>query len=942
MAHILLALGTCPRRVGFAVRMDGTGEGSVPLPILAQGPCRRPMLQALLILSSLALPQPQEGRQGFDAMLRRMDADLDGRISRTEFGGRAALFRRIDRDSDGYLTAKDFEAPSKPSGATIPTPAATAEGLEFFESRIRPLLANQCFSCHSAEGGKIKGGLRLDARDALLAGGASGPAIVPGDVEASLLIRAVRYSDPDYQMPPKKPLAQDQVRDLERWVELGAPWTPSQTDRQPAEPAVAPAAYPEIDFAKAREFWAFQAPRPPAVPANPKDNWSWTTTDRFLWDAMQHLGVSPVADADKRTWLRRATLDLTGLPPTPEELDAFERDHTPKAFEKAVDRLLASPAFGERWGRHWLDVARYGESSGKETNILYPHAWRYRDYVIESFNQDKPYNRFLEEQLAGDLLAAANADERAELDIATGYLALGAKGHNTRDKRQFMLDVADEQIDAFSQGMLGLTVSCARCHDHKFDPIPIQDYYALAGIFLSTETLYGTHRSNGNDYPSGLIEVSKDARLPNGPTMPLSTRATLQRFVDQLERREERAQQPRTGADGKPDPVANVVRRAQIQQRELIEELLTRFDNKGHALDNNRLAMGVREGRPRDVAVLNRGELDKPGELAKRGFLQVLTPNGSPRIESGSGRAELARWVVSPDNPLTARVWVNRVWLHLFGTGLVPTPDNFGHSGQPPTHPELLDWLALRFQQQGWSTKQLVRELVLSRAYRLSATHDASNASKDPDLLTLWRFPERRLEAEAIRDSMLAASGRLQPAPVGSAAGVLEGPMRNELLLDALTAEKPVRSIYLPILRDRLPEALSVFDGADPSFVTGDRDETHVATQALFLMNDPEVMANADALAERLLKEQTDDAQRIQRAFELVLGRQPSTAEQRDVDAFLKSYSSMQSKSGTQGRATRRGGLLAGTPGAPADPRVLAWSAFVQTLFASAEFRFLG
>jgi hypothetical protein len=887
-------------------------------------------LHLLLLLAALAQPtlaQPaQDGRQALEGLLRRLDKDLDGRISRAEFGGRAAAFRRMDRDGDGFLSLNDLPAANQktPSVFDAPAnePAATQEELDFFESRIRPVLIQNCYSCHSAQSGKIKGGLRVDSRAALLAGGGSGPAIVPGDAEASLMIKAVRYEDPDFEMPPKQALSKETVRDLERWIKMGAPWTPSSKSN---EPETAPQSeYAPIDFAKAREFWSFRPPVQPEIPHHEGDKWSWSDTDRFLFDGMKELGVSPVGDADKRTWLRRVTLDLTGLPPTPQELQAFERDNSSGAFDAAVDRLLASPAYGERWGRHWLDVARYGESSGKETNILYPHAWRYRDYVIHSFRQDKPYNRFVEEQLAGDLLQAANADQRAELDIATGYLALGTKSHNTRDRRQFMLDVADEQIDAFSQGILGMTVSCARCHDHKFDPIPTKDYYSLAGIFLSTETLYGTHRSNGNNYPSKLIEISEEAKLPNGPTMPLAFRAIVQRIIGQMERRED----------------ANVAGRAQIQQQ--LEDLLTRFDTHGNALESNRLAMGVREGYPRDIAVLHRGELDKPGEIALRGFPQVLAPQGSPKISTGSGRAELARWVVSPENPLTARVWVNRVWLHLFGTGLVPTPDNFGHSGQLPTHPELLDHLALQFMQQGWSTKRLVRELVLSHAYRLAAVHDAAHAAKDPDLLTLWRYPERRLEAEVIRDSILAVAGRLQEAPVGSGAGYLEGPMRNEQILDVVTAERPIRSIYLPILRDRLPEALSVFDGADPSFVTGDRDETHVATQALFLMNDPDVMASADAFAERLIREVPDEALRIQRAFELALGRKPTGGEQRAVESYLREQSVGQEKRGVQGRTRRRGAGLPEPVSNSTDPRVLVWSSFVQTLFACAEFRFLG
>ncbi|MEY2747661.1 MAG: hypothetical protein RL112_2703, partial [Planctomycetota bacterium] len=548
-------------------------------------------------------------------------------------------------------------------------------------------------------------------------------------------------------------------------------------------------------------------------------------------------------------------------------------------------------------------------------------------------------------QLAGDLMPAEDPDQRAANLVATGYLALGPKSHNARDKRQFQLDVADEQIDAFSQGMLGLTISCARCHDHKFDPIPIEDYYAVAGIFASTQTRYGTPRMQGNDHPSELVELPADARLPDGPVMPASVREALERARGLVERQAQRQAEDnmraRTGADAQPDAINRVRQRAVEQQAKVLDELLARYDDDGRPKGANRVAMGVAEGVVRDIAVLKRGELDKPGEVAPRGFLTVLEPYGEPAIGSGSGRAELARWIASESNPLTARVWANRVWSHLFGDGIVPTLDNFGMSGQPPEHPELLDWLATTLVQDGWSTKRLVRRIVLSRAYRLASTDDPRHLARDPEVATLWRFPERRLEAEAIRDSMLFAAGLLQmQPPVGSQAAFLEGVLRDAQTNMVVDDRRPVRSLYLTMLRDHLPEALAVFDMADPSFVVGRREETNVATQALFLMNDPTVVEASDALARRLLELPGDDDGRIEAGFARALGRKPTSTELQAVRRFLAEFEAPEA--GRQGPPARRlGRERLGQPSLP-DARTMAWSAFVQTLFQSAEFRFLG
>ena len=900
------------------------------------------LLALLPVLAGALLAPPNQERDGqreFESLRRRLDLDLDGRISRAEFQRGERVFKRKDRDGDGYLTAADFSAPAAPAPTSTAAEddAPSASELEFFEKKIRPALAESCYPCHSSGAKKLKGELRLDSREGLLAGGVSGPVLVPGDVEGSLLITAVRYEDLEFAMPPKEKLPDEAVRDLERWVAMGAPWPSTRGAAASEGPG---ALGREIDLDAGRKFWSFQPPVRSEPPATKDADWAWGDVDRFLLAAMEQRGIEPVADADRRTWLRRVTFDLTGLPPTPEEAAAFEADRGEDAFETVVDRLLASRAYAERWARHWLDVARYAESSGMDSNVLYPHAWRYRDWVIEAFARDLPYDDFLRKQLAGDLEPVSDETERAWNQIATGYLALGPKNHNERDPRQFALDVADEQIDAVSRGMLGLTLSCARCHDHKFDPVPIEDYYALAGIFLSSETRFGTHETPGNRRGSALIELSADARIPEGPTREPLLAQLLARGEERLTReREKRA------ARGEEEERMD---REDRQRRAQADDLARRFDADGRALPANRLAMGVVEGQARDVVVLERGELDKPGAVAPRGMPQVLRAEAAAPIRSGSGRRELAAWITAPENPLTARVWANRVWLHLFGRGIVASPDNFGAGGEAPDHPELLDWLASELVARGWSTKALVRELVLSHAYRLDSAHHAGNAAKDPEAITRWRMPERRLEAEAIRDAVLVTAGMLEPAPVGSPTGAVEGILRREELAEALSRERPVRSLYLPSLRGHLVDALEVFDAPDAAFVTGDREETGVATQALFLMNDEGVLRAADAFAARLLAHEGTDEQKIRLAFELALGRKPAQREVGAVKGFLADYARELEPPASDGERKRprrpRPGERARPDGLEplTDPRLAAWSAFAQALFQSAEFRTLG
>ena len=820
------------------------------------------------------------------------------------------------------LAALAFASASSFAAVKAPAPAAKPDGaqLEFFEKNIRSVLAAKCYKCHSAEADKVKGGLLLDTRDGIRQGGDTGHAVVPGNPAESLLLKALHYTDKDMSMPPEKSggkLPDKVIADFETWVKMGAP-----------DPRDGPAAVvkKEIDFTKAREFWAFKAPVAAPAPVVADKQWPRTDIDRFVLAGLEAKGLKPVADSDRRNLVRRVYFDLIGLPPTPEEMDAFFKDTAPDALAKVVDKLLASPQFGERWGRHWLDVARYAESTGKERNYTFPEAWRYRDYVIAAFNADKPYDQFIREQIAGDLLPAKDVAERNEHLIATGFLALGPKGLNEKSKTQFEMDLVDEQIDVTSRAVLGLTAACARCHDHKFDPIPNQDYYALAGIFRSSKTFFGTGEGTGkaaqknkngtrllalSDAPPAPISAPALAPAPAPPVDPLAALAA------QFPRRAAKlaAMSPaernrileRIKANGKlPGTLPPVAAAAAPGQA---PAAATGF------------AMGVQESWPGDCPLYIRGEVDNIGPTVPRGFLTVLTPGSKPAISSQqSGRRELADWLTDKANPLTARVMANRVWLNLFGDGLVRTADNFGATGEKPSNPALLDLLATQFMRDGWSVKALVRSIVLSRTYQLGTKHDAKNYEADPDNVLVWRMSPRRLDAEAIRDAVLAASGQIERTPPhGSVvANVGEGYIGKGIRPAIFNIEARYRSVYLPIVRDFVPDVLSVFDFAEPSLVVAARDTTNVPSQALFMMNSAFVTAQSQALAKRLLgMAQYDCAQRITMAYMLTLSRPPTDAERTRADAYLRSEA--------------QGSL----------PSEKAWATFSQTLFACAEFRYL-
>jgi hypothetical protein len=781
------------------------------------------------------------------------------------------------------------------------------EQLAFFEKKIRPVLTANCYQCHSAQAEKIKGKLVLDTREGIRKGGESGPAVVPSNLKESLLIQAIRYHDESLRMPPKQKLPDAVVADFEQWVKMGAP--------DPRDGPAAKVAWPEIDIKKGKQFWAFQAPRKAAVPAVSVTAWPRGPIDQFLLAAMEAGGVHPVGDAERGPLLRRVYLDLIGLPPTSEELAAFLGDKSDEALAKVVDRLLASPHYGERWGRHWLDVARYGESSGKQVNVNYPQAWRYRAWVIAAFNSDKPYDRFIKEQIAGDLMPSANPKQKAEQLIATGYLALGPKDHNERNPAQFVMDVVDEQIEATSQAFLGLTVACARCHDHKFDPIPMKDYYSLAGIFKSTQPMHGTIRLVQNFHFTPYIVLPADSGQPMvGEVLSAAQRAKFKQQLTDLGK--ERAALLKTGPLGQTkEGQFNIVATSKL------EAALANHDEDGRP---KLLAVGVRDYNfPRDCPLYIRGEVDKPGPPVSRGFLQVITER-QPVIVRQSGRLELAEWLASRDNPLTARVMVNRIWLHLFGRGLVATPDNFGAAGQPPSHPQLLDYLAVTFlEQDGWSVKKLIRRVVLSRAYQLASQHDARNFEIDPDNVLVWRAAKRRLDAEVIRDSILAIAGTLDTSPLkGSVATKVGEGQAIAVQRAPLDAKFLNRSVYLPIVRNGVYDMLALFDFADPSLVTGQRAVTTVPAQALFFLNSPWLIRQADMAAGRLLASNLSERERIQEAYLRCYARPATAQDIQAAQAFLQRYA--QTSAGNQAPTGQQ--------------RRQAWTALCQAFFGSAEF----
>jgi len=808
------------------------------------------------------------------------------------------------------------------------------EGIEFFEKKIRPVLESNCYGCHSANSKRLQGGLRLDTRDGILKGGNSGqPSITAGDPENSLLINVIRYKDSKLQMPPTGQLSAEQIKDFEAWVKMGAPDPRWQSAAgQPLAQAA--------NLDEARKFWSFQ-PISNAPAPKVKDNaWPRSDIDRFILAKLESKGIKPVSDADKRTLIRRATFDLTGLPPTPDEIDAFLRDTTPKAFEKVINRLLASPHYGERWGRHWLDLVRYADTAGCNSDFPITAAYKYRNYVINSLNKDKPYDQFIREQIAGDLLPSASEAEKYEHIIATGYLAISRRfGSRTKE---FNLTI-DDTIDNLSKTFLGLSVSCARCHNHKFDPIPTKDYYALYGIFNSSRYPFpGTeiypHPTDMVALASGdaanklykwqqelaLLDDKKEylgveagaaarnkaakdklnketgkpdpATKGNAPNKQANNQSILAEQHDATISEPKKALHPpgeQRPADYDRDAVNSSNASKSTRMPEEVQSETVAVKARIAELDEHvpkvEKAYSVVEGRPANAHIHRRGEPKDLGEEVPRGFLTILGGQKLPADYKGSGRGYIANWIVEPNNPLTARVMVNRIWQYHFGKGIVPTPNDFGSRGEAPINPELLDYLATQFIKSGWSIKAMHRLIMLSHAYQLASVDDQHNSEIDANNDLLWRFNRRRLSAEEIRDSMLAVSGSLDRTMGEAHPFPAEGEWRytqhNQFFA---VYETNRRSVYLMLQRQKKHPLMEIFDGADTNTITSPRPLSTTPLQALFLMNNPFVHQQADAFAVRVGMAYDTLSQRFNYAFLLAYGRPAKPAEVREAQDYIQ------------------------------------------------------
>lgn len=695
----------------------------------------------------------------------------------------------------------------------------------FFESQVRPLLAIHCYQCHGPD--VQEAGLRLDSGEFVTQGSEKGPVLVPEKPDESPLIHAVRHQG-EIKMPPTGPLRPEQIEVLVEWVRLGAFWPKSKVEvvKRAAEPGGA------LFSAEEKAFWAFQSMDHPRLPDVKQTDWSQVPFDRFILAAQESSGIGPAREAGRPKFLRRIHFDLTGLPPTPEEIEAFVTDPSPHAQVKVVDRLLASPRYGERWGRNWLDVVRFAESAAHDGNNAYINAWRYRDYVISALNRDLPYDQFVIEQLAGDLLPKTG-DVATDLDrvVATGFLQVGPKPVVMRNKHQMLREIADEQIHATGVVFMGLTIGCARCHDHKFDPIPTADYYSLAGIFLSTNMM--------QDFLADSKWIEYMVPAPGGGEVKV---------------------------------------------------------------------MGVQDqATPRDVRIHIRGNYEQLGEVAPRRFLRIISGEDQPPIETtGSGRLELARWIGGDEHPLTARVMVNRIWQWHFGTGLVASSGDFGIRGEKPSHPELLDWLARRFIDSGWSIKAMHRRVLLSSTYQQAHVENSLAARVDPHNRLLWRMSRRRLTGEEIRDTLLALGDSLDSIMGGSdfnyKAIQAGGDADRELYALGSRPDFPLprRSVYLPVVRNFRPEIMRLFDAANEHESTSLRHETTVAPQSLFFLNSKMVREQALKLAQKLTPDLSldemdagqaiDDQTVVRQAYQMLLGRSPRNVELAEGIKFLNGY----------------------------------------------------
>lgn len=836
-------------------------------------------------------------------------------------------------------------------------------GTDYFETHIRPVLVDYCYECHSSESDEPAGGLLLDTRQGLRRGGETGPAIVPGETSESLLISAIEYND--LEMPPNEQLSTDQVARFRKWIEMGAP-DPRNEDSPPKDE-------PKSEAAE-NPLWSLEPVANPVPPSLTDSRWPLNGIDHFVLARLHENGLQPVSEAQPAALLRRLSFDLVGLPPSVDELNDVTSGFSEETWQQEIDRLLDSSHFGERWARHWLDVARYGESAGSSRDVLMLYSWRYRDYVIDAFNNDLPYGDFVRQQIAGDLLNTDDPRQRRTNRIATGLLAIGSKSLNGGNLN---LDIADDQIDVVSRAVMGLTVSCARCHDHKYDPVPTADYYALASIFRSVKTFYGgtTRRpKNITDQLKVYFPLNDSFDPASKQRKALASKITAaEQHVKRLAKRETAAKKKlpagwqdilaasNAGAvDARPEMAAiKAFQDAVARHAEAVDTLQT-LQAEQQQLPQPEFAFAVADdSKPKDWPIQVRGDKARNGDIAPRGFLTCVNlPDEFAIPNDQSGRLQLAEWMTHEQHPLTSRVIVNRVWQHLFGRGIVRSVDNFGNSGERPTHPQLLDWLAHRFvHQHQWSLKSLIREIVSSRTYRLSTENNADAWSSDPSNDLFWRMNRRRLDAEAIRDAMLVVSGNLVPnRPEGSLVqDIGEGEVGRNINTKPLEQPFPYRSVYLPIIRGLLPEVLKVFDFPEPSNPQGQRIVTNVPTQSLFLLNSPFVIEQANGIAARTLQSASDASSRITFLWMTTLGRPANAEEMKTAMNFLHDSvvddpssgntnagnTKINRPTGTTAQNTTANSTTESDTMAPDGAAQKRWALLAQSLMASAEFRLL-
>ena len=765
--------------------------------------------------------------------------------------------------------------------ASEPTPPEpTPTEAKYFESKVRPLLVKNCFSCHGPK--KQESGLRLDSRQAMLKGGESDVAIVPGKPDESILIDAVNYDG--LEMPPKRRLNEQQVYVLKRWIKLGAPWPLDS-----GKPKTAAGRITDEE----RSYWAFQPVGNPAPPVLADDEWSTNNVDRFILRTLRKSKLAPAPREDRPTLIRRLSFDLLGMPPTSAEVDAFVNDPSPSAYDALVERMLASPHYGERWGRHWLDLVRYSESDGYRADFHRPDAWRYRDYVIRSINDDKPYDQFVREQLAGDELAPDDPDAL----VATAFLRHGVYEHNQRDARMHWSLIMDEMTDVTGEVLLGMSISCARCHDHKFDPILRDDYYRLQAFFKPI--LWR------DDVPMATPEQRREHQVQLAKWNELT--AEVRGKIDAIE-----GSRVASGANAAvvmfPEDIQTIYRKPPAERNSLEEQLAYLVHRQ--VLDKNKATRAGFKGEDKKKLDALKKELaafdehkpkplpalqtvtdapraiaptfipgDTTGRVIDPGFLTILqdtpaTVKPVPSAPQSSGRrTALAHWLTRSEHPLTARVFVNRVWQWHFGRGIVGTSSEFGRMGQQPTHPELLDYLTQQFLADGWRLKNLHRAIVTSSTYRQSSLHPAASAQEavDPENKLRWRSDVRRLDAEQARDAMLTASGELKRTIGGV----------------SVKSDVPRRSVYWKVMRNSPDPVLAAFDMADGFRSTSQRDVTTTPRQSLLMINGTYVLARAQALAKTILESDLDDGAIVHEAYRRVLGRIPSEGEFQRARKFL-------------------------------------------------------